>query len=213
MIIVVEESNAQDHQDLLEQMFRARARVFRDKMKWNVDVTNGMERDRYDDEGPLYLLYTDDDARVVRASLRLLPTTGPTLLAEVFSDTLPDAVFLSAPSIWECTRFCIDADNLINELREEMVFASCALIEGLGTVALRAGITTVLGNFAPSMLRVYRRIGCEVDVLGCTRRYGSPVYLGSFPVTEEHLERVRARLAEFRSQQVVQSKEEVVLAA
>jgi acyl homoserine lactone synthase len=212
MIIVVEGNNAERHTDLLEQMFRARARVFRDKMKWNVDVTDGMERDRYDDEAPVYLLYTDENAKVVKGSLRLLPTTGPTLLAEVFSDTLPDAVFLSAPSIWECTRFCVDAETLMKESREEMLLASCALIEGLGTVALRSGIATVLGNFSPSMLRVYRRIGCEVDVLGCTKRYGSTVYLGSFPVSEQHLRRVRLRLDELRQRQLAHAHEAVLAA-
>lgn len=210
MIIVVEDYNAGEHRNLLEQMYRTRARVFRDKMKWNVTVTDGMERDKYDDESPVYVLYTDDDATIVKGSLRLLPTTGPTLLSEVFSDTLPDAMFLTAPSIWECTRFCVDAEAL-QQSREEMLVASCSLIEGLGSVALKAGIGTVLGNFAPSMLRVYRRIGCEVDVLGCTKRYGSSVYLGSFPVSEEHLARVRMRLEELR--ELATQAEQAVMAA
>jgi acyl homoserine lactone synthase len=195
MIIVVEPHNADAHKGLLEQMFRLRARVFRNKLKWDVDVRHGLERDKYDDEGPVYLLYTDEDGRFVRGSLRLLPTTGPTLLADTFSDSLPDAVFLSAPTIWECTRFCVDAESLPGDGREEVLLASGYLLEGLGRVALRAGITTILGNFAPSMLRVYRRLGCFVEVLGCTRRYGEPVYLGLFPVSATHLLQISTRLA------------------
>ena len=34
------------------------------------------------------------------------------------------------------------------------------------------------------MLRLYRRIGCEVEVLGSTSRYGRPVYLGVFSISE-----------------------------
>ena len=45
------------------------------------------------------------------------------------------------------------------------------------------------------MLRLYRRIGCEVDVLGSTRRYGAPVYLGLFPVSQTILAEVNARLS------------------
>ena len=73
-------------------MFRQRARFFHDRLKWAVRVVDGQERDRYDDEAPVYLIYTDDLGREVKGSLRLLPTTGPTLAADVFSDTLPDAV-------------------------------------------------------------------------------------------------------------------------
>jgi N-acyl-L-homoserine lactone synthetase len=46
------------------------------------------------------------------------------------------------------------------------------------------------------MLRLYRRIGCEVDVLGSTHRYGAPVYLGLFPVSQTILAEVNARLPE-----------------
>ncbi len=126
MLVVVEETNAHEHKALLEEMFRLRARVFNDRLKWDVTVTDGMERDRYDDEGPVYLIYTDEAQDQVKGSLRLLPTTGPTLLADFFSDTLPDAAQLSAPSIWECTRFCLDEKILDNGSRDEMVFASGA---------------------------------------------------------------------------------------
>ena len=212
MIIVVEPQDAPAYRGLLAQMFRLRARVFQEKMRWDVNVSNGMERDKYDDEGPVYLLHTDDRGEILKGSLRLLPTTGPTLLADVFSDTLPDAAFLSSPAIWECTRFCIDVDQLLKAGREEVLLASCTIIETLGALGVRAGIKTILGNFAPSMLRVYRQIGCEVEVLGCTRRYGYPVYLGSFPVSTEHLERIRERLCALRLRLKV-SQANLVLAA
>jgi acyl homoserine lactone synthase len=198
MIVVVEPNNAGEHHDLLAQMFRLRARVFGERLRWDVNVVDGMERDSYDDLGPVYILHTDESASRVLGSLRILPTTGPTLISDCFADTLPDAALLSAPSIWECTRFCIDADAMRSDDRDEILAASAALLEGLGRVALRAGITTVLGNFAPSMLRVYRRVGCTVDVLGCTRRYGRPVYLGLFPVSERHLESIQRQIESLR---------------
>ena len=107
MIVVLEKYNAHKYPHLIDEMFRLRARIFRDRLKWDVVVTDGKERDRYDDEQPVYVIYCDDMAREIKGSLRLLPTTGPTLLADIFSDTLPDAVNLSAPAIWECTRFCL----------------------------------------------------------------------------------------------------------
>jgi acyl homoserine lactone synthase len=192
MIVVVQEHNAHEHAHLLDQMFRLRARVFGQRLKWDVSIVDGRERDRFDDLAPVYLIHTDDDGREVRGSLRLLPTTGPTVLADFFSDTMPDAALLSAPTIWECTRFCVDEDRLRHR---EQIVASRALISGLGSVALAAGIESILGNFDDRMLRLYRRIGCEVEVLGSTHRYGEPVYLGLFPVSQVILEAVNARLA------------------
>ena len=191
MIVVVQDYNAHEHAHLLDQMFRLRAKVFAERLKWDVTVVDGRERDRFDDLAPVYLIHTDEDGRHVRGSLRLLPTTGPTMLADFFSDTLPDAALLSAPTIWECTRFCVDEDTLHHR---EQIVASGALISGLGSVALAAGIESVLGNFDARMLRLYRRIGCAVDVLGRTDRYGEPVFLGLFPVSQSILAEVNARL-------------------
>jgi N-acyl-L-homoserine lactone synthetase len=196
MLVVVEETNAPEHRHLLDEMFRLRARVFSDRLKWDVVVSDGKERDRYDDEGPVYLIYTDAEQRTVKGSLRLLPTTGPTLLADFFADTLPDATQLIAPTIWECTRFCLDESLLGNGSREEMVFASGVLFAGLGEIGLRSGIESILGNFDATMYRLYRRIGCEVEILGITHRFGRPVYLGLFPVSRPILGRVTAKLGD-----------------
>lgn len=193
VIVVVEKSNAHRYGNLLDKMFRQRARFFHDRLKWDVQVTDGKERDRYDDEGPVYIIYTDDLRGEVKGSLRLLPTTGPTLAADVFSDTLPDAVHLSAPSIWECSRFCLD-ENILASGIEVIIFASRVLIAALGDVAMGAGIESIIGNFDASKLRLYRRIGCEVEILGSTSRYGSPVYLGVHHISETIVRRVWGKL-------------------
>jgi len=193
MIVVVEPHNAEKHADLLEQMFRMRARIFHDHLGWDVVVDDGKERDRYDEQSPVYILYTDDGGRTVKGSLRLLPTTGPTLVADFFSDTLPDAASLMAPTIWECTRFCLD-ENIWQKNKEEIVFASTVLLVALGDLALRAGIESIIGNFDAAALHLWRRIGCEVEILGSTSRYGRPVYLGLHPISETIIGRIKKNL-------------------
>lgn len=225
-VIVVQKYNEDQHERAVVQMFEQRARIFRDKLGWDVTVYNGQETDQYDDLDPVYLICTEegphqqvlfvgddiahDDvtivgspreghigtrsagaggsipprSTIVTGSLRLLPTTGPTLLADAFADTLPDAMF-SAPSIWEVSRFC----------SEDYPRTATALIAALGEVCLKSGIESIVSNFSAEMLRVYRRIGIEVNVLGKTTRYGEPVYLGIFPVTAEILARVKSRMA------------------
>jgi len=200
MIVVVEKYNAHKYSHLIEKMYRLRAHVFHDRLGWDVQVVDGKERDKYDDEQPVYVIHTDDKAREVKGSLRLLPTTGPTLLAECFADTLPDAAHLSAPTIWEATRFCIDDRLLDRGSPDGLFFASSVMIAALGDVAVSAGIESIVANFDASALRLYRRVGCEIDILGCTLRYGLPVYLGLFPVSESLLRNLKRRLANARQE-------------
>ncbi|WP_420801327.1 acyl-homoserine-lactone synthase [Pinisolibacter aquiterrae] len=45
--------------DLLDQMFRLRARVFAGRLGWDVAVEEGREVDGHDDVGPTYVLAMD----------------------------------------------------------------------------------------------------------------------------------------------------------
>jgi len=196
MIHIVQSINAHLYGAELEQMFRQRASVFKDKLGWSVDVDeNGFEKDRYDTTDSVYLLHIDEESGEVLGSLRLLSTMGPTLLRDVFSDTLPSNFDFESPRIWECTRFAVDesvfegrTDGLTTaRVASEMLFA-------IGEVGVTSGIETVVGNFAPPMLRIYKRAGCELDVLGKSDAYSVPVYLGAFEVAEHVLDAMRVRL-------------------
>jgi len=195
MIVIVQPHNAENHVYLLEQMFCLRAQIFHDRLGWDVVIKDGKERDKYDDENPAYIIYTDEHGHKIKGSLRLLPTTGPTLLADFFCDTVPDAVHLMAPTIWECTRFCLD-DDAWQKGKAEILFDFTVMLVALGDLALRAGIESIIGNFDASMLNLWRRIGCEIEVLGSTSRYGRPVYLGLHPISEAIVSRIKKRLKE-----------------
>ena len=98
-----------------------------------------------------------------------------------------------APTIWECTRFCLD-DDVWQKKKEGILFASTVLLVALGDLALRAGIESVIGNFDAAALHLWRRIGCEVEILGSTSRYGRPVYLGLHPISETVISRIKKKL-------------------
>ena len=200
MIVIVEQYNTRQYSRLLDEMFRLRARIFHDRLRWDVQVTDGKERDKYDDGGPVYIIYTDNEAREVKGSLRLLPTTGPTLLADVFADTLPDAVYLSAPTIWECTRFCLSDAILDRKRWHEIYLASAFLFEASLDLAVRAGIESIIGNFDGRVLRLLNSLGCDVEVLGSTSRYGRPIYLGLYPISEPIVRSVKRRLRDTQSE-------------
>ena len=101
------------HPALARSMFRDRTCQFRDRLGWPVQVNDaGEERDAYDALDPLYVIWQNDDGSH-GGSMRFLPTTGPTMVNDVFSDIMGGGAVVS-PLIWECTRFCLSKDAKSN---------------------------------------------------------------------------------------------------
>ena len=91
---------------LQHTMFLDRADQFKTRLGWDVSLEeNGYERDQYDPLNPLYVIYQKPDG-THGGSMRLLPSTGRTMVNEHFSDILEGGEVRS-PFIWECTRFCL----------------------------------------------------------------------------------------------------------
>ena len=91
---------------LARTMFLDRADQFKTRLGWDVTVDDrGFERDAYDDENPLYVIWENRDGSH-GGSMRLLPTVGRTMVNDHFIH-LTDGVRIESPLIWECTRFCL----------------------------------------------------------------------------------------------------------
>ena len=88
MLKLIEGSYASFFPREINAMFRNRAETFSERLGWEVAVKDGYERDMFDDANPLYLVSVDPDTEEYWGSLRLLPTTGPNMLRDVFPQLL-----------------------------------------------------------------------------------------------------------------------------
>lgn len=105
MVQVVSRENRPSFARALAGMHRHRKSVFVDQLGWDVPVVEGVyEIDQYDDEAAVYLLVLDAAGEHL-GSVRLLPTSGPHLLAQVFAH-LCEGEVPQGDDIWEITRFC-----------------------------------------------------------------------------------------------------------
>jgi acyl homoserine lactone synthase len=91
----------------LHQMHRLRCRVFKERLDWGVEVREGLEVDRFDGLRPVYLLQRASDA-CIQGCVRLLPTTGSTMLRDVFPELLDGKAMPAGPDVWESSRFAVD---------------------------------------------------------------------------------------------------------
>ena len=142
MIELVQGAYPGENTDIIDKMFRLRAKVFNDRLGWDVKVSDKREKDEFDELNPLYVVETDEQRNVL-ASLRLLPTTGPHMLSDVFNELLEPEDIIRSPRVLESSRFAVDTEllgHLPNGLSTVTGKLLCALLE----TARAAGVDFVI---------------------------------------------------------------------
>ena len=169
---------------LASSMFRDRADQFRTRLGWDVDVDdNGEERDQYDTLNPLYVIWENPDGSH-GGSMRFLPTTGRTMVNEVFGHLIGDGT-ITSPLIWECTRFCL--------ARGASARTAAALMLAGGEIMSGFGIHHFVGVFDARMQRIYRVIGSSPEVLGSEGQGRDMISVGLWEFTETARRKVALR--------------------
>ena len=160
---------------LKDSMFRDRADQFKSRLNWDVKVDHdGYERDEYDDLNPMYVIWEDAIGRH-SGSMRLLPTTGPCMVNDHFSDLMQGDKFQS-PFIWEGTRFCLSR----NATRR----TATALMLAAGEVMIGFGIKHCIGVFD------HRMIGAAPEILGSAGEGEEFVGVGLWSISKEMFDNV-----------------------
>ena len=183
-----------DYPKLAETMFVDRADQFKTRLDWDVTVEeNGFERDQYDTLNPLYVIYEKPDGSH-GGSMRLLPSTGRTMVNEHFADILGGGEVRS-PFIWECTRFCLS--------RTAEARTAAALMLAGGEVMENFGVKHFVGVFDARMVRIYRMIGASPEILGSEGAGREKISVGLWSFTDSARARVahKAGVSEILSRQ------------
>jgi acyl homoserine lactone synthase len=213
LIKLIRGSERQQFANTIEQMHRLRKRVFHDRLGWDVKIHDGLEFDQFDDMDPLYII-SEDDGGIVRGSLRLLPTTGPNMLADVFPVLLPPGESVKSPIIWETSRFSVDMDGttlsqtrLIQKTTGELL---CAMAE----VGLLAGLEFFVAVTDLHIERILGIANCQCERLGVPVQVGKvQAVAGFWEVSDESLRRVRQKAGITGSVINVEDAERIALAA
>jgi acyl homoserine lactone synthase len=81
-----------------------RHKIFIERLGWTLPVENGLERDEFDHLDTLYVVAREENGAICGCA-RLLPTTEPYLLSEVFPHLLAGAPVPHTQDVWELSRF------------------------------------------------------------------------------------------------------------
>jgi N-acyl-L-homoserine lactone synthetase len=166
------------HLALLAAMYRLRRRVFKDRLDWNVSISGDLELDVYDTLNPTYLVAMSDN--VVIGCVRLLPTTGPTMLGDTFPELLGGKTLPCSGKIIESSRFCVDTQLAAqlggNGLNRATFILFAAMIES-SRQAEADSIVTVTDT---RMERILRRANWPLERIAPPQRIGETMALAGF---------------------------------
>lgn len=182
---------------LKESMHRLRAQVFHERLGWAVRCdSQGRELDIFDTLDPLYLIATESrQSTRALGCWRLLPSTGPYMLRDVFPQLLGGQAAPSHERIWEISRFAVDAEVAggsfgFSELPAEMLRA-------MVRYAVRQGIEAIVGVTGAPIERMLRKLGFEVQRYAPPQRIGSVMSVGfCLPMTTDVQWRVCGELVD-----------------
>lgn len=90
--------------DLEKALAEYRYQIFIERLGWSLPVEDGLERDQFDHPDTLYVM-TRDQGGAICGCARLLPTTEPYLLSEIFPHLLGGQPVPRSGDVWELSRF------------------------------------------------------------------------------------------------------------
>ncbi|EEX10418.1 autoinducer synthesis protein [Ruegeria lacuscaerulensis ITI-1157] len=193
MIIVIDGLNQHEFKDILDEMFKLRARVFGDRLGWEVNIQDGRERDHFDDLHPAHVVSLNDEGEVV-GCMRLLQTTGPHMLADVFNSILDGEPPIRSAQVWEATRFCVDTKKLGRGRGKNSVsYVTSEVMIGSFEYAMDAGVRDAVAVIDPVMNRVLQRSGnAPYDYVGTAKPMGKVVAMAALmDCSEERIASIR----------------------
>lgn len=172
----------------LAGMHRDRKRVFVDRLGWDLPVVDGeMEIDQFDTDRAVYLLALDRAGRH-RGSVRLLPTTAPHLLSDVFPHLCEHGVPRDEET-WEITRLCTSPDA------EDPLATRQALMVAVIEFALLYGVRRYSCMSHMQYLSQVLAVGWDCEPLGLPAPDANGQMIGAIAIriTPETLSLVRRR--------------------
>ncbi|PPK46546.1 acyl homoserine lactone synthase [Trinickia symbiotica] len=145
-----------------------RHQVFVEQLGWDLPLADSRsERDQYDRADTVYVVARDESDTICGCA-RLLPTTRPYLLRDVFPFLLaPDMPAPEAPDVWELSRFAASPETARDESAS---WAVRPMLASVVECAAQLGARQLIGVTFASMERLFRRIGVHAHRAGPAQR-------------------------------------------
>jgi acyl homoserine lactone synthase len=176
---------------LLDAMHRLRARVFQERLNWDVAVRDGREADAFDTCNPTYVLALSEQNRVLGCA-RLLPAAGTTLLDVLFPELRGSGLLKPHARMVESSRFCVDTGHETERAGRRLHDATSTLFAVLIEWSRSQGYREIVTATDVRIERLLRQAGWPMTRIGEPRQIGNTLAVaGRLPVNQMSFDRVR----------------------
>ncbi len=161
-MLIINGSEVSNYEKEMMDAFELRHSVFVDEKGWNaLKRDNGLESDKFDNEHAVHmLLYVENE---LIGYQRMLPTTHPTLLSEVYPE-LCDGSLPKSEFIWEWTRFAVRKTH--RKGGRKLGLAGNLLLSEMVDWGLKSNIRQVIIQMDPLWLLSLTSLHFKLDALG-----------------------------------------------
>jgi acyl homoserine lactone synthase len=177
---------------VMTDLSRYRHRVFVEKLGWDLNCADGRELDQFDGPQARYVIGRNSSNDII-ASARLLPTTRPYLLSEVFPYVLNGQPVPRSPEIWELSRFAsvdFTATTVPTVARRQEQSIAVELLRACLAYAATHGARRVITVSPIGIERLLQRAGIAM------RRAGPPTLIDGHPIFACLIDCENARFAD-----------------
>lgn len=169
MVLVIDDSNIARYGDVMEKVYLFRHKLFVERLKWeDCRRDDGREIDQFDGPGCIHLVRMVGGE--VTAYSRLLPTTRPHLLSDVYPQLAQVGPPPRGPDVYEWTR-CGTLPSRREGRAGIIDPATAEIFTAAAEVAEARGMEGLLAQTHPILVNRLMSCGWDVEPLGLPTKF------------------------------------------
>lgn len=159
----------------MHSLYAYRHAVFIQRLGWDLPgAKQGLEMDQFDRPDTIHVLRRKSDGTLCGCA-RLLPTSRPYLLGEIFPELMHGAPIPSSSDVWEISRFCsvdVNSRTTSRQAKQVTVWGCRDVLAATVTCAIEVGAKRLIAVSSIAIERILLRLGVHANRVGPPMRIG-----------------------------------------
>ncbi|WP_032113954.1 acyl-homoserine-lactone synthase [Candidatus Paracaedibacter symbiosus] len=193
MLIHLNAQTSKYHNDILDEFYRIRKKIFIDRLNWDLPAQGDKEIDQYDHNQCNYLLSISNDK--VSGGIRLTPSLAPNLTFDTFSDVFNLPTHIKPQNnLLEISRLGIIKTS--DEMPSNIVRRkTLELFQGILKFGLCHGYEKIITVTDIRIEKIFKLSDWPLERISEVQQVGNTrALVGFLHITQEYYDKIQAKL-------------------